>query len=438
MPINDYFSNLITALMNGGQQQTPPMGTPQPPATTPPPSSPGLMGLSGNDWLQLIGAVASPLQIGNAEVRRRGAGIRPGLALSYGAGLWQQRQSLEDEKARQQALASLAQQAHTDITSTDDPIQQAQRAAKWRGQAIPFAGLGAGGAGQGPRGAGSGMFYAPPDESITAALKAQRDQEEARTRQEELSTLFKQLAIQPGTFNLTETPQPSQPNRVSASLDLRESPPIVPQVTPEHIANFSRLLPKEGMESVVDLLRNQGRVTGPAGYQVEQGDILRRGVEAWLPPSARQSMQRTVEAKPTGIEQKWTTPEAEKPERLAQLVAEYDRLAETQKTRLFGGVNANGLRIEGMNNIPVGDMIGLIRNAERAKMFEERLAAAEGRAPQEGMHSDILPDDAMLAQIKQGISSRIGREASPAQVIQEWAKILIERRNRKTEDVRPR
>lgn len=148
-------------------QPAPNVGTIAPPRQ----AAPGtFMGLSPTDWMQLIGAVGAPLQIGNADVRRRGAGIRPFAALGGFGQLMEQRQAGEREQARRAELGRALYAGNQAISNAANP----EEAEKIRQQYLGIIGglqpdaLTAGVGGHG--GGGGGTTSALPSGGIAGYL----------------------------------------------------------------------------------------------------------------------------------------------------------------------------------------------------------------------------------------------------------------------------
>lgn len=208
--------------------------------------------------------------------------------------------------------------------------------------------------------------------------------------------------------------------------DLTRPSPQSPVVrNPVPIASEADLAP-----SLNTLSPTSGSPFGLTKWEMERrmpsktpGEVEARAVEEMnLPPKDRlHTLRRQTETSVT----------------LAQSLNDINRGIEAEKTRLWGGVNSSGMRIQGMNDIPVQDMIGLIRHGEQAKLLEERLASEQGRLPQVGLHSDILPTTAQLSQIEEGLSSRLKRDATPNEVIREYAKWLLANRKRTEPSLTP-
>ena len=98
--------------------------------------------------------------------------------------------------------------------------------------------------------------------------------------------------------------------------------------------------------------------------------------------------------------------------------------------QIFGGVS-NGIRIPGMAG-SVQDFTRLMGLATNADAIEGRLANAQGREKQD-LFTGVLPSDAELKQVRDGVSGRLGRQATYQETLHEWAKILVGRQARQGE-----
>lgn len=128
--------------------------------------------------------------------------------------------------------------------------------------------------------------------------------------------------------------------------------------------------------------------------------------------------------------------QSETPVTLANNLNEMQQRIQSRRMELFGGVNSSGMRIPGLSTIPTDDMIGLINMAESAEGVNERLSGARGQT-QTPLFGDLLPNDAMIRQINQGLLQRLRRQPSRDEIVREWAKILIGRRNRQQPSLAP-
>jgi hypothetical protein len=254
---------------------------------------------------------------------------------------------------------------------------------------------------------------APAEEELQAALTYQNLADPRFQALRAGRTLDASITKGQPTFSLT---QPATPGAVEAQA-----------ITEQYGSPQARL----------DALRQQSRPFLTPAQQAE--DALRRehGDRALLdrlhPPTmggVEAGAIRDLNLPPTET-LRAARGQAETPVALADQVNQIQQRIQSRRTELFGGVSATGMRIPGLNNVPLDDMIGLVNMAEQGNTLNERLSGERGTTASP-LFGDLLPNRDMLRQINQGLRQRLQRDPTRDEVVREWAKILIGRRNRST------
>ena len=217
--------------------------------TTPPSDTGKFLGMTGTDWMKVLGVLAAPIRVGSPYSIQQGGGLHPFASLVPMATLMEQRSAGEQEQARRQALSALIASGSRAIANARTPVEAEQLRQLYLGQAgalIPDVAI------AGSRGGGGGHATGIPEntpQGVGGFLSAWSQSRIDQANRQAAALRQQQLLQQPTTMG----------DLLAAS------------------AGSADTLTAAQNSQVLDQLRSEGRLMGPAQFNLDQARQYTQG-----------------------------------------------------------------------------------------------------------------------------------------------------------------